>query len=326
MSHSRLPQPRIRSSSPDTLKRKAIPEEDEESDQPIRKLARHLQPSRTATNIAKSSVAAPKSLTNTKPLPPTRLSKSTVTRGTSAPPQSTARTASKSSSTGVRGRTASGSRPGAQRTSDDHRFDAINSKLSSIEEGRAFDIARFADEMEAERKKVLELQDSQQTLSRQLIATQEQDLNRKAELNIMNDELDNLRKKHAREIAELEMDLQRKDRLLREANEDLRNCRSDLERERETSSSLKSRLHHEANAQLTLGSENRSLQAHITAMHTKIDADLRTITELKLENEAAQEKIDDLKKEAMENEVRYFSVAINFPYAYLCPGYQAKAT
>lgn len=315
MSQSRLPLPRIRSSSPvqnsapgPSMKRKAIPEEDEESEQPVKKLARgHLQPSRTATNLTRSSNTAPKSVTNTKPRAPTLGSnKSTSARGTSAPPTNSARTASKPAATRG-GRTASGSgRLGTQRASDDRCLDDVYTKLSSIDEARAADTARLAAEMEAERAKVVELQENHHALSRQLALSKEQELSQRAELTIASDELDKLRRKHAQEITELEMDLQKKDRVVREVNEELRNCRNDLDRERETVSSLKSTLNHEANAQLTLTSENRSLQTQNTALHAKTDTDSRTIAELTLKLETAQYQVDELRKEAMENEsMRY---------------------
>ncbi|KAJ4486066.1 P-loop containing nucleoside triphosphate hydrolase protein [Lentinula aciculospora] len=156
--------------------------------------------------------------------------------------------------------------------------------------------------MGEERAKRIELQEEQRALHLQLVASQEQELNRRAEFNIVSDELENIRKQHAREKADLEFDLQKKDRLLREANEDLKDCRNDLERERETVSSLKSALNTQSNAQLTLAAENRSFQTQFTALQAQNDELLRKNADLILDLEAERREKSNLKKEAMENE------------------------
>ncbi|KAJ3987784.1 P-loop containing nucleoside triphosphate hydrolase protein [Lentinula detonsa] len=156
--------------------------------------------------------------------------------------------------------------------------------------------------MEEERAKRIELQEEQRALSLQLVASQEQELNRRAELNIVSDEMENLRKKHAREMADLEFDLQKKDRLLREASEDLRACRSDLERERETVSSLKSALNAQSNERLTLTAEYRSFQTQFSALQNQYDELLRTHADLKLDLEVERREKAQMKEEAMENE------------------------
>ncbi|KAJ3815998.1 P-loop containing nucleoside triphosphate hydrolase protein [Lentinula aff. lateritia] len=156
--------------------------------------------------------------------------------------------------------------------------------------------------MDEERAKRIELQEEQRALSLQLVASQQQELNRRAELNIISDELENSRKKHAREIADLEFSLQKKDRLLREANEDLRACRNDLEQERETVSSLKSALNAQSNAHLTLTAENRSFQTQFTALQAQYDEILRTNANLILDLEAERQEKIEMRKEATENE------------------------
>ncbi|KAJ3779163.1 P-loop containing nucleoside triphosphate hydrolase protein [Lentinula raphanica] len=156
--------------------------------------------------------------------------------------------------------------------------------------------------MEEERLKRVELQEEQRAISLQLVASQEQELKRRAELNIVSDEIESLRKKHARELADLEIDLQKKDRLLREANEDLRTCRSDLGRERETVSSLKSALNAQSNERLTLTAEYRSFQTQFAALQKQYDELLRTHADLKLDLEAEQQEKTEMKREAMENE------------------------
>jgi kinesin family member C1 len=296
--------------STNNLKRKAIIEEDEEaSDQP-RKLpaidasrpGRPLQPSRTATNLTSSrGVILPKPLT--KPRAPT-LTQST--RGASAPPTSNKLPAKPSAAARTAaGRTVSGSGPvrsTSGRASDDKRFNELQSQLTSIEIARAADAARLASDMEAERNKVAELQSNHLALSRELAAAKSQELNQRRELVHASDEIENLKKKHGREVMDLEMDVKKRDREIREVNEDLRVCRTDLERERETVSSLKSTISHQSTAHLSLTTQNHALEAQSTALQSQIDVYARSVSELTLKLESAQKQVDDLKREAMESE------------------------
>ncbi|KAF9266685.1 kinesin-domain-containing protein [Marasmius fiardii PR-910] len=139
-------------------------------------------------------------------------------------------------------------------------------------------------------------------MSQQLTAAKDLELTRRAELNIASDEIANLKKRHAREITDLEIDLQKKDRLLRDASEDLRICRSDLERERETVTSLKATISHQSNAQLTLSTENHSLQAQNTALHAEVESYVRKVSELNILLETAKKQVAEYRGEAMESE------------------------
>ena len=294
-----------------TRKRKAnvIIEEDEEaSDQP-RKLpaigasrsGRPLQPSRTATNVTTlRGVTLPKPLT--LPRAPT-LTKSI--RGASAPPTSKPPSKPSTATRTATSRTASGSgfvKSTSGRSSDDKRFNELQSQLTSIETARAADAARLASDMEAERNKVAELQSNHLVLSRELAAAKSHELNQRRELVHASDEIENLKKKHAREVMDLEMDVKKRDREIRDVNEDLRVCRSDLERERETVSSLKSTISHQSTAHISLTTQNHALEAQSTALQSQIDVYARSISELTLKLESAQQQVDDLKKEAMESE------------------------
>lgn len=324
---SRLP--RLRSSSPDRvhvasdagpslaishLKRKAIAEECEESlDQP-RKLPaigatkpnRPLQPSRTATNGATTATAVGRSAALPKPLTRPRAPTLTQsTRGTSAPPGSS-KPSTRPTSSRQTTRVVSGSGPSrvvAGSRSDDRRFDELHVQLASIDAARAADAARLASDMDAERNKVAELQANHLALSRELAAAKSQELNQRRELIHASDEIENMRKKHAREVMDLEMDIKKRDRELREVTEDLRICRSDLERERETVSSLKATVSHQSTAHLTLTTQNHALNAQNAALQSQIDAYARTVSELTLKLESAQKQVDEQKKEAMESEL-----------------------
>jgi len=189
------------------------------------------------------------------------------------------------------------------RTSDDKRFSALQSQLTSIEEARAADAARLAADMEAERNKVAELQANHRALSNELAAAKSQELNQRRELVHASDEIENLKKKHSREVMDLEMDIKKRDREIREVNEDLRICRGDLERERDTVTSLKNTIAHQSTAHLTLTTQNNALEAQNTALQSQLDAYSRKVSELTLQLETAQKQVEDMKKDAMESEL-----------------------
>ena len=203
------------------------------------------------------------------------------------------------------GRIASGSGPvrPPSRSSDDKRFNQLQTQLTSIEEARAADAARLAEAMESERSKVAELQANHLALSRELATAKSQELTQRRELVHASDEIENLKKKHGREIMDLEMDIKKRDREIREVNEDLRVCRSDLDRERETVSALKNTISHQSTAHLTLTTQNHALEAQSTAIQSQIDVYARSVSDLTLKLESAQKQVEDMKKEAMESEL-----------------------
>ncbi|KAF9529633.1 P-loop containing nucleoside triphosphate hydrolase protein [Crepidotus variabilis] len=157
--------------------------------------------------------------------------------------------------------------------------------------------------MDAERNKVAELQANHLAISRELATAKSQELNQRRELIHASDEIDGLKKKHQREVMDLEMDVKKRDRELREVAEDLRMCRTDLERERETVSSLKNTLSHQSTSHLTMTTQNHALEAQNSALQSQIDTYAQTVSDLSLKLESTQKQVDELKKEAMESEL-----------------------
>ncbi|KAG6810531.1 hypothetical protein H0H92_011449 [Tricholoma furcatifolium] len=268
------------------LKRKARDDDDDEVQDQPRKLPaigqsrpiRTLQPSRTAPNLAKTGPPLPKPLT--KPRPPA-LSKPRPLRGTSAPPSSRPPPAR----AGLR------SASGLQ----DKRFNQRHSKVTSIESARAADAARLAQDMDAERAKVAELQENHATIARELMAARNHELTQRRELISASDQIEALKKSHAKEIEELETDVKDREQEIRQVNEDLRSCRDDLEREREAISTLKSTLELQSTTQLTLTTQNQLLQAQVEA-HAQMIADLTA----KLED--AEQLIEEKDRQVKEGE------------------------
>jgi kinesin family protein C1 len=80
-----------------------------------------------------------------------------------------------------------------------------------------------------------------------------------------------MRKGHAKEVMELEMDLQRKEREARQVAEHL-----DSEREQ---AMLKGSVAQQATAQIALTSQNTVLQAQVSALQSQIDDYPRTISD-----------------------------------------------
>lgn len=270
--------------------------------QPLREL-------RTKTNQVGLGVGPPPL---TKPRAPQLSKSSTATsrmaRATSAPPKSTGVRSVSTSSTVTRtiatrplaGRLASGS--SNLNGTEDRRFTDLQNKVSSIESARAADAAALAASMASERAKVAELQANHLTLSRELAAAKSQEMNQRKELVVASDEIADLKKRHQRELMDLEMDMKRKEREARELGDEVRVLREDLERERETVSSLKSTLSQQATAHITLTTQNNLLQAQTTALQCSVDLGTSNISSLRLELEAAQRKIEELEADAREAE------------------------
>jgi kinesin family member C1 len=141
-------------------------------------------------------------------------------------------------------------------TVDDERFTEIQNQMTQMESARANDLAKgvqsLADlsplslpliivtsDMEAERAKVQELQAFHTQLSKQLAESKTLEIEQRRNLISASDELDVLRKKHAREIMDLEMDRSKLQREVREFKEEVRVGREDLSRERASVSVLK---------------------------------------------------------------------------------------
>ncbi|KAI0032674.1 P-loop containing nucleoside triphosphate hydrolase protein [Vararia minispora EC-137] len=157
--------------------------------------------------------------------------------------------------------------------------------------------------MDAERQKVVQLQENHQALSRELAAARTFELTQRRELVNASDEMDALRKRHAREIMELEMDMRKREREIRELNEDLGAVRGDLVCERATVSTLKGALAQQETAQLMLQVRNDALQKELGTLQSSFDCSAETVSKLKLDLESAQNRVLELEQEAREAEM-----------------------
>ncbi|THU88056.1 kinesin-domain-containing protein [Dendrothele bispora CBS 962.96] len=156
--------------------------------------------------------------------------------------------------------------------------------------------------MDIEQAKVVSLQEKHQTLERQLSEAKEQDLTRRAELNIASDEIANMKKKHAKEVTDLEIELDRKERMWKDASEEVKELRRDLERERENVSVLKATVNVQSSSQLTITAENTALKAQYSALQGEHEASLKRNSELTTKMEEMQKNLEAARWEAMESE------------------------
>lgn len=157
--------------------------------------------------------------------------------------------------------------------------------------------------MEAERLKVSELQENHLALSRDLAAAKTQEITQRRELLNVSEEVDNLKKQHAREIMDLETDVRKRDRQLQEMEEDLRVCSNDLTRERESNSVLRATISEQSNAHVALNAQNSALQAQIFALQASADSTTSSASHYRQNWEEAKKRVEFLEKEAQEHEM-----------------------
>ncbi|KZT64495.1 kinesin-domain-containing protein [Daedalea quercina L-15889] len=156
--------------------------------------------------------------------------------------------------------------------------------------------------MDAERAKVSELQANHSAMAQQLAAAKTQELAQRQELDNVSDEINQLRRRHARELEDRDDLMRKKERDVRELKEELRMCQDDLERERDTVKSLKATLSHQSDAHVALTAQISAFQAQQLALQAQLDAGSRNGLELTMELEAARKRIAELEKETREAE------------------------
>lgn len=93
--------------------------------------------------------------------------------------------------------------------------------------------------MESERTKVASLEAFRANLQTELSSTKTLELESRRNLLAASDENEALKKRHAREIADMELSLSRKDRECRELKDEIEGLRREVKSERDTVSALK---------------------------------------------------------------------------------------
>ena len=304
------------------LKRKAMNSDDDDQDRP-RKLPAiqesatvsqlPLRPLKTATDI--NSQSTKPASTALKPPTITTGPRRVITRATSAPPKSSAtssRLGTSSARPNVSSRnvtvrsvssTYARTKPAPPAPEDENRLQELQNQMALIESARAADATRLAADMESERAKLSELQANHLVFSRELAAARSQEVSQKRELMNFQDELDSIRKKHARELADLETDLRKRDRKVQELEEDLRLSAQDLSRERSNSSILKATISEQSTTHVALKAQINALQAQLTAVQASSDSNSSTASGYRLKWEDAQRRAEQLEQDLQDAEM-----------------------
>ena len=186
---------------------------------------------------------------------------------------------------------------------DGNRLQELQNQVAMIESARAADAARLAADMESERTKLLELQANHLVFSRELATARSQEVSQKRELMNFQDELDSIKKIHAREIADLEVDLRKRDRKMQELEEDLRLSAQDLSRERSNSSILKATISEQSTTHVVLKAQINALQAQLTAVQASSDSNSSTASQYRLKWEDAERKVQQLEQDLQDAEI-----------------------
>lgn len=293
-----------------TRKRKAADEDTNENQNYPRKLPaisennQPLRPSKNAPNAtrpltrSKASGLTIPSTSKLSSIPARR-----TQRATSAPPKSEPIRPPARPTIGLRAtgsRVASG--PLRGKGNDDQKFQALQEQVASIESARAADAARLAADMDAERAKLAELHDHHIALSKELHDARSKELDQLRELSSASDQLETLKRKHANELMDLEADIKKKERRIRELEEDLRLAQDDLDRERETTRTLKGTVSQQSTTQLTLTTQVTALQAQLTALQAALDMSSNNGSQLRLELETERKRVAELEQETQAAE------------------------
>ena len=304
-----------------SLKRKAINQGDDDQDRP-RKLPAiqesatasqlPLRPSKTTANLNLQSIKpAP---TTSKPFTTTTTGpRRVITRATSAPPKSSAVSSRLGTSTTrppipsrnvtVRSVSSTYTRTKALPPGEEDHLKELQNQVAMIESARAADAARLAADMESERAKLSELQANHFVFSRELAAARSQEVSQKREFMNFQDELDLIKKKHAREIADLEADIRKRDRKVQELEEDLRLSAQDLSRERSNASILKATISEQSTTHVALKAQVNALQAQLTAVQASSDTNSSTAAQCRLKLEDAERKVQQLEQDLHDAEM-----------------------
>ncbi|GJJ11339.1 hypothetical protein Clacol_005571 [Clathrus columnatus] len=175
-------------------------------------------------------------------------------------------------------------------------------EISQIESARAANIAKVCADMDVEREKAQELQTFHHQLSKQLAESKSQEIEQRRHLMNVSDELDEIKKKHAREILDLEFDKAKLQRELRDSQEELRLSRVDLEREREASSVLKNTIFQQTTTQMTLQAQVNALQATNSSLNASLAVANSLTGNVNIKLEQATSRVAELEQELREAE------------------------
>ncbi|KAG8854871.1 kinesin-like nuclear fusion protein [Tulasnella sp. 330] len=163
-------------------------------------------------------------------------------------------------------------------------------------------VSSLATILDADRATVADLVAFRSKVEGELFSAKSSDAETRRGMIAAADELDDLKRRHARQMQDVEEERLRKERELRTATEALSGAMDDLTRERETTRTLKNALSERANSQLLLESQVAALQAQCSALSSEKDAQASSKSKLALNLDSAATRIAELENELRDAE------------------------
>lgn len=182
-------------------------------------------------------------------------------------------------------------------------FRDLQNQVTSHGSAQTANALYITQQMDAERAKVAEIQADHRTLSRELASSKEAELDKRRMLVDSSEELEKLRLKHAKEMLEFEVQLQKRANEIRQLSEDLRLAKEDLDRERASVTSLKSIVSNQSAAQITLNAQMNALQTEKNALQAQLDTVTSAASQQDLDHGSALRRIAFLEQEARDGEM-----------------------
>ncbi|OCF72705.1 kinesin family member C1 [Kwoniella mangroviensis CBS 8886] len=159
------------------------------------------------------------------------------------------------------------------------QFKSHDGRLENVERM----VGGFKDLLEREQAKISSLQMSQVDLQALLQSTQNTEREARRDLSSASEELAALRASHAREIDDLERTIARKDREKRALEDELRDSREEVSRERETIRQLKQSLAEQSTQHITLSAQLQASQMQLTSVQAEVERATLSVSSMKAE-------------------------------------------
>lgn len=164
-------------------------------------------------------------------------------------------------------------------------------------------LGNFHHLFEAEQAKISTLQSSQESLQALLQSTQTTERAARLDLTSASEEIAALRSSHAREVDELERTIARKEREKINLEDELRDGRDELSRERDTVRALKVQLAEQSTKHLTLEAQLSASQTQLTNLQSEVERATLAVSAMKAELQVGQDRARDAEMKA-EKKVR----------------------
>lgn len=164
-------------------------------------------------------------------------------------------------------------------------------------------LGNFHHLFEAEQAKISTLQSSQESLQALLQSTQMTERAARLDLTSASEEIAALRSSHAREVDELERAIARKDREKENLEDELRDGRDELSRERDIVRALKVQLAEQSTRHLTLEAQLSASQTQLTNLQSEVERATLAVSAMKAELQVGQDRARDAELKA-EKKVR----------------------